>query len=333
MSALPCPVADPFAVADDAYATITKFLHSEEARRVKHSDLERQLEAMGRELMRKLLQAHLDLRQPGEAREPVRDAAGATLTPTPVHTRSLETIFGTVEVARTGYRGGGTPSLHPLDGALNLPQEKYSLEVRRRVAIEAAKGAFDEGIKTLERYSGAHVPKRQFEELVMRAAQDFEAFYEERQRGAHADAETGPILVLTVDGKGVVMRPEDLREATQRAAAARAKSFTARLGAGRRLHAKRMASVAAIYTVAPWVRTPEEILPATLPQKEPTRPRPEHKRVWASLAQAPEAVIKEMFAEASRRDPKRQKRWVALVDGNLPQIDHLQQLAEERNIP
>ena len=29
MSALPCPVADPFAVADDAYATITKFLHSE----------------------------------------------------------------------------------------------------------------------------------------------------------------------------------------------------------------------------------------------------------------------------------------------------------------
>ena len=87
MSALPCPVADPFAVADDAYATITKFLHSEEARRVKHSDLERQLEAMGRELMRKLLQAHLDLRQPGEAREPVRDAAGATLTPTPVHTQ------------------------------------------------------------------------------------------------------------------------------------------------------------------------------------------------------------------------------------------------------
>jgi hypothetical protein len=87
MSALACPIADPFAVADDAYTT-----------------------------------------------------AGTMLSPTPVHTRSLETIFGTVEVARTGYRGAGTPSLHPLDGALNLPQEKYSLEVRRRVAIEAAKG-------------------------------------------------------------------------------------------------------------------------------------------------------------------------------------------------
>jgi hypothetical protein len=76
----------------------------------------------------------------------------------------------------------------------------------------------------------------------MRAAQDFDAFYEERQRRAHADAETGPILVLTVDGKGVVMRPEDLRAATRRAAAERARTFTARLERGRRLHA----SVAAL---------------------------------------------------------------------------------------
>src|SRR5262245_43678524 len=76
------------------------------------------------------------------------------------------------------------PSLHPLDGALNLPPEKYSLEVRRRAAMEAAKSSFDEGIKTLEVYSGAHVPKRQFEELVIRAAQDFEAFYGDRQTRA-----------------------------------------------------------------------------------------------------------------------------------------------------
>jgi hypothetical protein len=302
---------------------------------VKHSELERQLEGMGRELMRKLLQAHLDMRQPGQAVEPVRDAAGTTLTPTPVHVRSLESIFGTGEVARTGYGAAGTPSLHPLDGALNLPPEKYSLEVRRRVAIEAAKISFDEGVKTLEAFTGAHVPKRQFEQEVIRAAQDFEAFYADRQTRARADPHTGPILVLTVDGKGVVMRPEDLREATQRAAVARAKTFTARLGGGRRLHAKRMASVAAIYTVEPFVRTPEQILPESPPLEEtgPARPRPEHKPVWASLAQSPEAVIREMFDEAARRDPKRQKCWVALVDGNLPQIDHLQQLTEERNIP
>ena len=122
-------------------ASITEFLRSEEVRQVRHSELERQLEGMGRELLRKLLQAHLDLRQPGEAMEPVRDAAGTTLAPTPVHARSLEQHFR--------HRGGGTHRLwsrrhtqpHPLDGALNLPPEKYSLEVRRRVAIEAAKEA------------------------------------------------------------------------------------------------------------------------------------------------------------------------------------------------
>jgi hypothetical protein len=216
---------------------------------------------MSRELIRKLLQAHLKLRQPGQAVEPVRDAAGTPLTPTSVHGRSLESIFGTVVVARTGYRAAGTCSLHPLDGALNLSPEKYSLEVRCRVAMEAAKSSFDEGVKTLEVYTGAHLPKLQFEELVIRAGQDFEAFYANRQAGARAAPHAGSILVLTVDGKGVVMRPEDLREATQRAAAARAKTFTARLRGGRRLHAKRMASVAAIYTVEPFVRTPEEILP------------------------------------------------------------------------
>ena len=158
MSALPCPVADPFAAADQAYATITQFLGSEEAYQVKHSDLERQLEGMGRELMRKLLQAHLDLRQPGKAIEPVREAGGTPLTPTPAHTRSLESIFGTVEVTRTGYRGEDKPSLHPLDGALNLPPEKYSLEVRRRVAIEAAKGAFDEGVRRWRSLPGRTFP-------------------------------------------------------------------------------------------------------------------------------------------------------------------------------
>lgn len=146
------------------------------------------------------------------------------------------------------------------------------------------------------------------------AAQDFEAFYEQRQTSASADA--GSILVLTVDGKGVTMLPEDLRQATQRAAADRAKTFTTRLGSGRRPHAKRMSSVAAIHSVAPFVRTPEQILPAC-PRQEtrPVRPQPEHKRMWASQARSPEEVIGEMFEEAACRDPNQQKRWVALVDG------------------
>jgi hypothetical protein len=121
MGALACAIDHSFAAGDDEYATITSFLSSTEARALNHSDLERQLEGMGRELLRKLLQAHLDERQPGAAVEPVRDAEGVPRAPTPVQTRTLETIFGPVSVSRTGYRAEGTASLHPLDGALNLP--------------------------------------------------------------------------------------------------------------------------------------------------------------------------------------------------------------------
>src|SRR6266849_10212917 len=127
MAALPCPIDHPFAAATADYAILTTFLRSKEAQALNHSDLERQLDGMGRALLRKLLQAHLDLRQPGAAVEPVRDAAGVTRTPTPVHERTLETIFGTVTVSRTGYRADGAASLHPQDGALNLPPDKYSL--------------------------------------------------------------------------------------------------------------------------------------------------------------------------------------------------------------
>lgn len=334
MSAQPCPtVAEPFAAAEQEFGTMTTFLRSEEACSLTHSDLERTLDVRGRELLRKLFQGHLELRRPGAAAEPVRDADGLTRSRERLHDRQLESIFGTVTVSRTGYGAEGTSSLHPLDGALNLPVEKYSHEVRRRVAVAAATSPFDEGVHTLEAYTGAHVPKRQFEALVVRAAEDFDAFYDIRQACAKAAPHTGPILVLTVDGKGVVMRPEDLREATRRAAATRAETFTARLGRGRRLHAKRMASVAAVYTIQPFVRAPEDILPpAGKPVKPPPRPRPEHKRVWASLEQTPEDIITAMFDEAKHRDPHHRKTWVALVDGNLTQIAILSKLVRKRKI-
>jgi hypothetical protein len=48
--------------------------------------------------------------------------------------RKLETVFGTVSVERAGYGQEATESLHPLDAELNLPNERYLLELRRRVA-------------------------------------------------------------------------------------------------------------------------------------------------------------------------------------------------------
>lgn len=330
-SCAPLP-APSFSEAEAKFAEVMGHLQSGEARTMTHSELERALEEQGRELLRLLLQAHLDTRGPGEASEPVVDSEGEQRKVKRLHERSLATVFGKVEVRRLGYGAAGADSLHPLDGELNLPPELYSHELRRRAAEEVAKGSYDEAVSTLSRSTGSAVPKRQVEELVVRAAQDFDAFYE--QKSAPPEEKTGELLVLSFDGKGVVMRREDLRAATQKAAAERQQRLSKRLSKGEKRNAKRMATVAAVYTVAPFVRTPQQVAGTLAPVHAvaPQRPLPEAKRVWASLEKTPEQVMEQAFDEANRRDPMQQKRWVALVDGDPHQLRLLQRIQLRREV-
>jgi hypothetical protein len=314
---------DAYTAAHEQFAHLIAHLRSPEAQQMTHSDVEALLEVEGRELLRRLLQAHLDERSPGSVAEPVRGADRRAHTHQRTQTRHLMTIFGEVEVTRTGYGGHGTPSLHPLDAALNLPPEHSSHGVRHRVAVEAAQHAFDDVVATVATTTGAHVPKRQAEQLVARAAQDFEAFYDARRCATSQEVErTSSVLVISVDGKGVPMRKAALREGTRRAAEAQPSPRGRQRKPGEHVHTKRMATVAAVYTITPWVRTPEEIVGELQPAHAvtPARPRPEAKRVWASLAQPPAEVIDQAFEEAERRDPQHTKQWVALVDGNPTQL-------------
>lgn len=318
--------------ARGAFECLARDLDSEEFCSMSHSDLERELEKRGRELMRSLLEEHLQRRGPGESREPVRGVDGLERTRSRNQERKLETVFGTVSLERVGYGREGAESLHPLDAELNLPAERYSLELRRRVAEEASKSSFEETQTAISRNTGGRVPKRQIEELVRRAAVDFDAFYALRQ-AQPAPAPSEPLLVISVDGKGVVMRREDLREQTRKAALAREHKMATRLSKGEKRNAKRMAAVATVYTIAPFVRKPEElVVEAPAERLEPTRPRPEQKRVWASLQKEPEEVFAEAFREAGSRDPARRKKWVALVDGNKSQLRILRRMAKKEGI-
>ena len=68
------------------------------------------------------------------------------------------------------------------------------------------------------------------------------------------------ILAISADGKGVVMLPRDLREPTKKAALNQSHKLAQRLTKGEKRNRKRMATVAAVYTVAPYVRTPEQVV-------------------------------------------------------------------------
>ena len=178
---------------------------------------------------------------------------------------------------------------------------------------------------------GREVPKRQAEQLVVRAAEDFDAFYEARRAAEGEPPPEGSVVVLTFDGKGVVLHREDLRKATRKAAERRRQhreplSHFKRLKPGEKKHSKRMATVAAVYTTAPFVRSPEDFLESLMPRQpgdkpRAVRPRPVAKRVWASLEREPWEVVAEATLEAERQDPEHVKRWVVLVDWAEPQLD------------
>lgn len=327
------PAEDVFQMARDDFESIIGLLGSSETQGASHSALEDLLSARGRELMRKLLQAHIDGRGPGEAAAPVQGADGVERDRPRIHERELGSLFGGVDVKRLGYRADGVDSLHPLDAELNLPVESYSFGVRRLAAVEASKVSFDETVASLKQHTGTPVPKRQVEQLVARAAQDFDRFYEERR--PREGEKSADILVITADGKGVVMWREDLREATRKKAQSRRRKLGQRLTKGEKKNAKRMATVAAVYTVAPFARTAEQVVRGLAGQSDPDapkRPRPENKRVWASLVKPADEVLEQAFAEAQSRDLDHRKKWVALVDGNKEQLQTLRLLAAARGL-
>jgi len=314
---------DGFEAAEASFTALVARLKATETARMSLGDLEEFLEKEGREVLRKLLQAHLERRAEAKAVSPVVGADGVERTHHRRGERTLATLLGPVEVARDGHGARGHETLFPVDAELNLPEEKFSFGIRRRAGEEAVKGSYDEVVAVLGKHTGAEVAKRQVEEVVRRAAQDFDSFYLGRRvEWQKQAAEASEILVLTFDGKGVAMRHEDLRPATQAAAKRRNRKLEKRLTKGEKRNTKRMSQVAAVYTIAPYVRDAgavvDDFKQGDVPR--PKRPAPEGKRVWASVEKEPEEVIEDAFLDACSRDPKRKKKWVVLLDGNADQL-------------
>ena len=341
-------VAEPdgaFAQSRECFSELEEWLASEDAAGLQHGELEEQLDVRGRELLRRLFQDRLDLTAAREVRR--REVTGQDGVRRPRaekgRTRPLVTKFGQVTVSRIAYRSPGRPNVHPLDAELNLPEEKHSHGLRRLAAIEAARGSIDAAGAAVARTTGVRIGKRQLEELARRAAAHVEAFYLQRViRPAPADH----ALVLTFDGKGIVMLPGALRPATAKAAAAAAGKLATRLSPGEKNGRKRMAELACVYDAVPVPRAPEDIIstPAQKRRKKkpqamkpnrkgkPREPQARGKWLTASVTDDIPAVIAAAFDEAERRDPQHERDWAVLIDGNNTQIETVTAEAASRDI-
>ena len=324
---------EAFTGAREQFAQTEEWLAGQAAG-LQHAELEEQLEVRGRELVRRLFQGHLDLLAAREdRRDDVAGEDGVVRTRAERgRTRPLVTRFGQVSVSRIAYRSPGRGNVHPLDAALNLPEEKHSHGLRKLAAIEAARGSMEAAGAAITRAAGVTVGKRQVEELARRCAAHVEAFYAQRVTGLAP--EEWP-LILTFDGKGIVMLPGALRPATAKAAASAEGKLATRLSPGEKNGRKRMAELACVYDAVPVPRAPEDVIStpaqkrrkrkaqATAPEKKekPREPQARGKWLTASVTDGIPAVIAAAFDEAERRDPGRSREWAVLPDGNNTQIE------------
>ena len=192
------------------------------------------------------------------------------------------------------------------------------------------KGSFEQASLSVERTTRGKVAKRQAEELAVAVARDFKAFYESKRKERHALSDD--LLIISVDGKGVVMRPDALREATRKSAEKQNHKLQTRLSKGEKRNRKRMATVATVYSIERHERTAESIMGDQDEANQSEKPRAKDKRVWASVENDSERVIQEALEEALSKDPKQKRQWVVLVDGQEQQIKYIKSCAKRLGV-
>ena len=239
-----------------------------------------------------------------------------------LHRREYQSVFGAFELERAVYgtREGQKIEYVPLDERLQLPRRKHSYLLQdwdQGLAVEVPWATVN---TTLARILGftqsVHTLERNQREMAAAVAD----FWHERPTPA-AEQE-GALLVCTADGKGVPMR----------GAAEAAHKAEAPSSGGMRPGSKKMALLGAVYTVDPYVRTPDEVLEALFRESAPselppTRPRPCFKHVRAALerdgADSTEPQTREIFGwlaqEAAQRNPDGEKPVILLMDGQESQ--------------
>jgi hypothetical protein len=237
--------------------------------------------------------------------EPVTAPDGTRLTYHDQRPTTYYSVFGKVRFERHCVTAAGHAGLCPLDAELSLPARCYSDLLREWAVYGTSDESYRESQTVLARILGLSLSVQALETCVAEAGADVTTFYEQA-----ADS-TGPvpastILVVQADGKGVPMvQPPP-------------QTPPVRLGKGQKRGKKKEAVVTGLYTIAPYPRTPQEVVAALLQEPggpEPAaRPRPEGKELRATLAGKAVAMRRLAQRVGHREGPSIQQR-VALTDG------------------
>jgi len=293
------------------FKNLIEYVTGEESRSCTAYEVEltlfRQLLALGAQLL------HLFFVQRASVRpsEPVHAPDGTGLSYQGKRQTTYFSIFGKIRFRRHYFHAPGQKSVYPLDAELSLPPRCYSDLLRDWAEYCTTDESYDESNRVLNRILGLSLSKQALETTVQADAVDVEAFYE--QKAAPALETEGSILVIQADGKGVPM----VRNESAKQPARRAK--------GQKKTKKKESVVTATYSIAPYLRAPQQVADALFHDLEqgqeskqnptqPRRPAPVDKEVRATM-KGKIFAIERLSKRVNQREGKHIEHRVALTDG------------------
>lgn len=200
--------------------------------------------------------------------------------------RPLRTIFGQHVFSAYVYRKRAHPNtpivFRPIDVRMSLSPGRWSHLLEEFTQLFSIDEAYAPAAEAFYRIFRQRLSVDTLENVNCRMGAEAAEFLE--RLDAPPAAEEGELLVATADGKGVPMVKAD---------AVRLRCFEE---GPQRPGNRRMATLAGVYSVDRYVRTPEQIVAALFrdvgeePEPDAPRPKPCHKRVIARFPQVLEDV-------------------------------------------
>jgi hypothetical protein len=249
------------------------------------------------------------------------------------HARPYQSVFGPFELARVVYgtREGQKIEAVPLDERLRLPENKFSYLLQEWTQPSIVPWPYAQARALWAPILPGLPAVHSLERLHQAWAADVAPFWDAAPLPPAAPA--GALVVCSADGKGAPIRGSEPIPAVERMHAR----------GGPQPGRQKIAWGGSVYTVAPFVRTPEEVckslFDAPPTEASPARPKPQCKRLRASLLrdteQSSQPAWDEVFGwraqEVQSRVPQGHPPIVMVMDGQETLWEAgLKHLPEER---
>ena len=247
-----------------------------------------------------------------------------------LHKKDYQSVFGVFTLFRTVYGTRETQRIEsvPLDARLSLPESKFSYLLQDWDQYLVSDGPYAKVSDTIRKILGFTQSVNSMERTNRKMSETVKAFWAAEK--APPAEEEGALMVCQADCKGVVMRVEDNKKSAEQdpvvQTPASNKQDPCEAGKKRK---KKMALIGAAYTVAPYIRSPDDVLDALFRDTKkdneplPARPSPLFKHVRGALLRDNQETMQpsydEIFGwlaqEIEKRNPKGEKPVPVIMDG------------------